>query len=42
MVVQLQKTITMKNTKKFLLMFIAIVLVIGISGCKAGCGCPQW
>jgi sulfite reductase beta subunit-like hemoprotein len=32
----------MKNSRKVLLMLVAIVFAIGMTGCKAGCGCPQW
>jgi sulfite reductase beta subunit-like hemoprotein len=32
----------MKNAKKLLVLFIALVVVVGMTGCKAGCGCPQW
>jgi len=32
----------MKNAKKLLVLVIALVLVVGMTGCKAGCGCPQW
>jgi uncharacterized lipoprotein YehR (DUF1307 family) len=32
----------MKKSKKLLLALFALLLLVGITGCKAGCGCPQW
>ncbi len=32
----------MKNSKKMLLLLLALAFAVSMMGCKAGCGCPQW
>lgn len=37
-----KQQLVMTNSKKLLLMLCTLVIIVGLSSCKAGCGCPQW